>query len=60
MLTIQILRTEAAAFASNESSYPEPSLFGITDGKTVVRYHTPPLIRRYSIVARSTRKDSFA
>lgn len=32
-LTIRILKTEAAAFAMEESTHDEPSLFGVTDGK---------------------------
>jgi hypothetical protein len=34
-LTITSLLDEAKAFAEVESSYPEPALFGITDGKAV-------------------------
>ena len=37
-LTIQILKTEAAAFAVEESTHDEPSLFGVTDGKAVGTY----------------------
>ena len=37
-LTILLLQTEAAAFARVESTYPEPSLFGATDGKAVGTY----------------------
>jgi len=37
-LTIPILQTEAAAFARIESTYPEPTLFGVTDGKAVGTY----------------------
>ena len=37
-LTIQILQTEAAAFARVESTHPEPTLFGDNDGKRVGTY----------------------
>jgi len=37
-LTIQILKTEATAFASEESLHHESSLFGVTDGKAVGTY----------------------
>ncbi|UOG92526.1 MAG: hypothetical protein L3K52_02025 [Candidatus Thiothrix sulfatifontis] len=37
-LTTEILRAEAARFAALESQHPEPSLFGVTDGKTVGTY----------------------
>lgn len=37
-LTIRILQTEAAAFARIESTYPEPTLFGVNDGKRVGTY----------------------
>ena len=37
-LTIEILRQEAIAFATTESRHPEPSLFGVTDGKAVGTY----------------------
>jgi hypothetical protein len=37
-LTIPILQKEAAAFARAESKHPEPSLFGVTDGKAVGTY----------------------
>lgn len=37
-LTIQTLCTEAWQFSSEESSHPEPSLFGVTDGKAVGTY----------------------
>jgi hypothetical protein len=37
-LTIRKLRAEAAAFARIESTYPEPTLFGVTDGKAVGTY----------------------
>jgi hypothetical protein len=38
LLTIEILRSEAIAFAKAESKYPEPSLYGVTDGKAVGTY----------------------
>lgn len=37
-LTTEILCTEAARFAALESQHPEPSLFGVTDGKAVGTY----------------------
>jgi hypothetical protein len=35
---VDILQKEAQAFALKESAYPEPSLFGTTDGKEVGTY----------------------
>lgn len=37
-LTVNLLRTEAKDFAGQESKYPEPALFGVTDGKAVGTY----------------------
>ena len=37
-LTPKILRAEAAKFAVIESTYNEPSLFGVTDGKKIGTY----------------------
>ena len=37
-LTIETLYSEAAQFAAAESQHPEPSLFGVTDGKAVGTY----------------------
>ena len=37
-LTIQRLQQEAAAFAEVESTYPEPTLYGVTDGKAIGTY----------------------
>lgn len=37
-LTISLMKSEAAGFARIESSHPEPSLFGVTDGKAVGTY----------------------
>ncbi len=37
-LTVDALAKEAAAFAERESSYKEPTLFGVTDGKAVGTY----------------------
>ncbi|KYF50554.1 restriction endonuclease [Sorangium cellulosum] len=37
-LTIEALQQEAVAFAREESVHAEPSLFGVTDGKTVGTY----------------------
>lgn len=38
LLTIPILKREAHDFAIQESAYPEPSLYGVTDGKAVGTY----------------------
>jgi len=37
-LTIPLMKSEATEFAKKESTYPEPSLFGVTDGKAVGTY----------------------
>ena len=37
-LTIELLQREASRFAKAESKHPEPSLFGVTDGKAVGTY----------------------
>jgi len=37
-LTVESLKREAVAFATAESKHPEPSLFGVTDGKAVGTY----------------------
>jgi hypothetical protein len=37
-LTLPLLQQEAAAFAIRESTYAEPKLFGVTDGKAVGTY----------------------
>src|SRR5947209_19348433 len=37
-LTIRLLCQEASAFAQVESAYPEPSLYGVTDGKAIGTY----------------------
>lgn len=37
-ITIDHLLKEAAAFSEIESTYPEPSLFGVTDGKAIGTY----------------------
>ena len=50
-LTLESLQNEATLFAHKESSHPEPSLFGITDGKAVGTYlehkFTDHLIKKY-------------
>lgn len=38
VLTIEALKIEAAQFAVRESAHPEPTLFGVTDGKAVGTY----------------------
>jgi len=37
-LTLRILLKEALVFAERESTHPEPSIFGVTDGKAVGTY----------------------
>src|SRR5580700_9444191 len=37
-LTAKRLHQEAAAFAHVESTYPEPTLYGVTDGKAIGTY----------------------
>lgn len=37
-LTVSALQLEAQRFAKLESEYPEPSLYGVTDGKAVGTY----------------------
>ena len=37
-LTIELLRQEAAIFSDAESTYPEPSLYGVSDGKAIGTY----------------------
>ena len=37
-LTVEILGSEAAKFSALESQYPEPSIYGVTDGKAVGTY----------------------
>jgi hypothetical protein len=37
-LTVELLCKEASAFAEIESTYPEPSLYGVTDGKAIGNY----------------------
>jgi len=37
-LTVELLQQEAVKFARTESKWPEPSLFGVTDGKAVGTY----------------------
>jgi hypothetical protein len=38
ILTIKNLCTEATLFSANESSHPEPLLYGVTDGKAIGTY----------------------
>lgn len=37
-LTLDLLCQETAAFAEVESTYPEPTLYGVTDGKAIGTY----------------------
>lgn len=59
-LTISALLTEAAAFATQESTHAEPSLFGVTDGKAVGTYLEQKFRRyvetRYQILAGNSAK----
>lgn len=38
LLTIKALREEATSFSKAESTYPEPSLYGVSDGKAIGTY----------------------
>jgi hypothetical protein len=38
VLTLDLLRQEATAFSTIESTYPEPSLYGVSDGKAIGTY----------------------
>ena len=38
ILTVEILRQEATLFSAVESAYPEPSLYGVSDGKAIGTY----------------------
>ncbi len=59
-LTIQLLKKEASAFAREESTHDEPSLFGVTDGKAVGTYlehkFQQYLIQKYTYVFGSSAK----
>lgn len=37
-LTVPLLQTEARVFAATESVHPEPTIFGVTDGKAIGTY----------------------
>lgn len=37
-MTLDILRDEASKFAETESKHPEPTIFGVTDGKAIGTY----------------------
>ena len=53
-LTVDLLCAEAQAFSDIESTHPEPSLFGVTDGKAVGTYLEHKfrvfLLQRYEFV----------
>lgn len=53
-LTLENLCIEAAAFAELESSFSEPALYGVTDGKTIGTYlehkFTAYLLEKYQYV----------
>lgn len=55
ILTIELLRAEAADFAEIEAKYDEPALFGVTDGKAVGTYlehkFTSYLMENYNFAA---------
>lgn len=55
ILTIELLRAEAADFAEVEARYDEPALFGVTDGKAVGTYlehkFTSYLMDKYDLAA---------
>lgn len=55
LLTIDLLRAEAASFAEIEARYDEPALFGVTDGKAVGTYlehkFTSYLLQKYAFDA---------
>jgi len=59
-LTINILKSEASAFAIEESAHDEPSLFGVTDGKAVGTYlehkFQQYLIQKYTYIFGSSAK----
>lgn len=38
ILTVETLREEATLFSRVESEYPEPSLYGVSDGKAIGTY----------------------
>lgn len=38
ILTIDLLITEARLFSAQESAHPEPTIFGVTDGKAIGTY----------------------
>jgi len=38
ILTIETLHSEARQFAATESTHPEPTIFGVTDGKAIGTY----------------------
>lgn len=37
-LTVELLRQEATIFSAAESTFPEPSLYGVSDGKAIGTY----------------------
>lgn len=59
-LTVQLLKTEAKAFAGRESGHKEKSLFGVTDGKAVGTYlehkFQEALQKKYEYVRGSSAK----
>ena len=59
-LTIPRLKIEATAFAAQESTHAEPSLFGVTDGKAVGTYleqkFQADLHKKYDYVEGSSAK----
>jgi hypothetical protein len=57
-LTVDILRKEAQAFALKESAYPEPSLYGTTDGKAVGTYLEHKFRAHLSLICEYSAGDS--
>lgn len=59
-LTVATLQLEAATFAALESMHPEPSLFGVTDGKAVGTYlehkFRATLLQKYVFAVGSSAK----
>ncbi|MBC7796578.1 MAG: restriction endonuclease, partial [Pyrinomonadaceae bacterium] len=58
VLTIEQLLMEASVFAAIESVYPEPSLYGVTDGKAIGTYvehkFKAHLAAKYAVVVSSS------
>lgn len=57
-LTIADLESEALAFAQIESTYPEPTLYGVTDGKAIGTYLEHKFKAHLSVKYSYTRGNS--